>query len=182
MVEIIKYVSAKQTRTPLEIAEKIMFGLIEASSPNLVSIRKATAQVVEDFNNNDETSNHRIRQGWSELNLVLHYLRTGIWLPAESTPQQELLLLLDSDEQGLSNALFDLVELPSVWIRLIHQFPLKQVHTLFSNVFGLDPAFGSLMEAIQIAQISEMKRLSVNCLMRLSIYKVDYVRKKIKVI
>lgn len=154
MVEIIKYVSAKQTRTPLEIAEKIMFGLIEASNPNLVSIRKATAQVVEDFNNNDETSNHRIRQGWSELNLVLHYLRTGIWLPAESTPQQELLLLLDSDEQGLSNALFDLVELPSVWIRLIHQFPLKQVHTLFSNVFGLDPAFGSLMEAIQIAQIS----------------------------
>ena len=152
MVEIVKYISAKQTRTPMEIVEKIMSGLIEASNPNLVSIRKAASQVVEDFKNNDETSNHLIRSGWSQLNLILHYLRTGIWLPAESTPQQELVMLLDSDEQGLRSALFKLVELPSVWIRLIHQFPLKQVHTLFSGVFGFDPAYGSLMEAIQIAQ------------------------------
>ena len=150
--EVSKYMSARKGKTPSEIVATVESRMQLFSGDTDNEIQKAIDGAKQALEEIDTMSHKNGQPNWSQLHVFIHFLETGLWILPTASPQETLSELLESEVSGIRSALSERVHDLVLWVRLIHQFSLDQVHVIFNSVFGLDPHYPSLTAALLIPQ------------------------------
>jgi hypothetical protein len=148
--DISKYLSARVGESPTEIIESIDSKIQLFNGGNVDEIQKATKGAKQSLKELDVAIPKKEHPSWSQLSMFIHFLETGLWILPTSNPQETLLELLESEVSGIRIALSERIGDLVLWVRLIYQFPIENVHEIFKSIFGLDEHYSSLTAALQI--------------------------------
>ncbi|MDC1220087.1 contractile injection system tape measure protein [bacterium] len=152
IIDISKYISARQGIAPQKVTERISSIVQRSKGEEYKTIQFSIKEAMSSIKDSDTTRQGLDRPDWSLLSVFVHFLETGLWIRSNSSPQEVLPELLESNLSGISSAVYERLEDRILWIRLIHQFRLENVYILFKSIFGLDEHYPNLMVAVMKAQ------------------------------
>ena len=152
IIDISKYISARQGIAPQKVTERIKSIVQRSKGQEYEQIKLAIKEAMSSIKDSDTTRQGVYRPDWSLLSVFVHFLETGLWIRSNSSPQEALPELLESNLSGIRLAVYERLEDRILWLRLIHQFPLEYVYILFNSLFGLDEHYPNLMAAVMKAQ------------------------------
>ncbi len=160
LIELARYLSARKSLSQQGAMSRLGSRLLSEKKYSIKSMNQALVEAIEAIREEGAKSPKSADSlSWSSLRLVIHFLESGIWIGSTSSPQEAMAEILDSEAPGFRLALADRINNPVVWMRLIHQFDLAQVHSIFRSVFGLHDQYPHLMEAIRFAKESGKSEL-----------------------
>lgn len=152
IIDISKYISARQGIAPKKVTERISSIVQHSKGEEYEIIQFAIKEAMSSIKDSETKRKGLDRPDWSLLSVFVHFLQTGLWIRSNSSPQEALPELLESNLSGIRSAVYERLEDRILWIRLIHQFRLENVYILFKSIFGLDEHYPNLMVAVMKAQ------------------------------
>lgn len=152
----IESISARKWISTSAAAKSLRQRMDRSAHKHSRAINKLMQQLQSEL---EEPEEYKKSKPSDPMTAYMHFLRTGIWVLENATPQQVLIKLLEESPEHLSLELFRHLSKQTVWLRLVYQHQVEVIKTLFETVFKGDDDLTLLLDKLENLESSEFKEL-----------------------
>jgi hypothetical protein len=153
--QYLKLIAAKSGKLTTEATKQLSQEIETSGHPDALALKRELKHLMEA----EKASQAPRVDSKNDMGAYMHYLKSGIWIMRDATPDQVLGKLLADSPEHLSMQLSKLLNQQVPWLRMLYQHQMELLEEVFQLVFRDDPDLKMLLVHMEGVMSSAHKTL-----------------------